>query len=285
MPDEEAIPGGHMKIRVLGPMTLHHDDNSATPTAPKPRSILALLLLHANQTVPVSAMVQELWGDSPPVSALTTLQTYILHLRRALSAALGIPTSEVAKTVLLTTPGGYFLRSVSDDFDLHTYNRLVASGRHALAAGENGTATDLLLDARKLWRGPALADVRPGRMLEPQVKRLEESHLTTIEQSIDARLRLGRHQEVLAELSGLVSEYRLHENLYAQFMVALHRSGRREEALRVFQRLRGTMTEELGLEPSKRVHVLQHAILTDDPSLEVAPRKDGLVQLLDQIMR
>jgi len=88
---------------------------------------------------------------------------------------------------------------------------------------------------------------------------------------------------VLSELSGMLAEHRLHENLHAQFMVALHRSGRRQEALGVFQQLRRTMADELGLEPSKRLHILQQAILADAPALDVAPRNDGLAQLLDQV--
>jgi DNA-binding SARP family transcriptional activator len=172
----------------------------------------------------------------------------------------------------------------SDQFDLHQYEQLAAVGRRALAAGENAIAADQLTQAHQLWRGPALADVRVGQLLEPQVKRLEESRLTTLEQSVEARLRLGRHHEVLPELTGLTTEHRLHENLHAQLMVALHRSGRRQEALRVFHGLRGRLRDELGLEPSKRLHVVQHAILTDDPALDVAPRADGLAQLLDQLV-
>ncbi len=272
-----------MEIRVLGPLSVGCEGASATPTAPKPRSVLALLLMHANQTVPVSALTQELWGHEPPASAHTTLQTYILHLRKVFAAALGTTPTTVAKTVLTTAPGGYLFQIDGDDFDLCRYHLLAAAGRRALAAGDNLTAAELLVQAQDQWRGPALADVRTGPLLQPQVKRLTESHLTTVEMAIEARLRLGHHQELLPELSGMMAEHRLHENLHAQFMVALHRSGRRQEALRVFQQLRTTMTEELGLEPSKRLHLLQQAILSDDPTLEVAPRTDGMVQLLDQL--
>ncbi len=241
------------------------------------------MLLHTNQTVPVSALIQELWGDTPPVSAQTTLQTYVVQLRKILGKALELSVGEVSKAVFITTPGGYQFRNNCEEFDLHNYERLAASGRRALATGENETAAGLLLAAREQWHGPALADVRPGRVTEPQVKRLEESRLNTVEQSMEALLRLGRHQEVLSELAGLITEHRLHENLHAQLMVALHRSGRRQEALSTFHELRSTMTEELGLEPSKRLHLLQQAILTEDPALEVEPRDDGLAQLLDHL--
>lgn len=272
-----------LEIRVLGSLLLNCGDVPATPTAPKSRSVLAALLLNANRTVPVPVLIEELWGDMPPASVLTTLQTYILNLRKLLGRALAVPAPRVAETVLVTRPGGYLFRSIADYFDLRDYERLAMDGRDALAAGDNTKAADLLTSAQALWRGRALADVRPGRVLEPEIRRLEESRLTTVEQSIEARLRLGRHQELLAELSGLVAEHPLHENLHAQLMLALHRSGRRQEALRVFQRLHAGLRSELGLETSRRLRVLQHAILNDDPALEVAPRGDGLAHVLDQL--
>jgi DNA-binding SARP family transcriptional activator len=272
-----------MEIRVLGPLSVRSGSAPATPTAPKPRSVLALLLLQANQPVPVPDLIQELWGDQPPASAMTTLQTYILQLRRRFSDALAIPPATVASTVLVTVPSGYQFRSGSDDFDLPRYQRLATEGRRELATGNDALAADLLLQAQALWRGPALADVPAGPLLRPQVKRLQESRLTTLEQGIEARLRLGRHQEVVSDLAGLTAQYRLHENLHALFMVALHRSGRRQEALRVFQQLRTTMIEDLGLEPSKQLHLLQQAVLADDPKLDLSPREDGKVMLLERL--
>jgi DNA-binding SARP family transcriptional activator len=239
--------------------------------------------LHANQTVPVPDLIQELWGGEPPASALTTLQTYVLQLRKRFRDALAIPTSTVAATVLVTVPGGYQLRSTSDDFDLPRYQRLATEGRRELAAGNDAPAADLLLQAQALWRGPALADVQAGSLLQPQIKRLQESRLTTVEQAIEARLRLGQHQEVISDLAGLTAQYRLHENLHALFMVALHRSGRRQEALWVFQQLRSTMIEDLGLEPSKQLHLLQQAVLADDPKLDLSPRENGKVLLLERL--
>lgn len=272
-----------MEIRVLGPLSVSCGGGSAVPTAPKPRSVLALLLVQANQTVPVADLAQELWGGDPPASALTTLQTYVLQLRKRLAAALRVVPAEVATSTLVTVPGGYQFRTIADDYDLPTYQRLAAEGQRALVAGNDSLAADLLLQAQALWRGPALADVPAGPILLPQVKRLQESRLTTMERSIEARLRLGKHQEVLSDLAGLTAEHPLDENLHGLMMVALHRSGRRQEALRVFQQLRSGMIEALGLEPARQLHLLQQAILCDDPSLEVSPRTNGTVQLLERL--
>jgi DNA-binding SARP family transcriptional activator len=273
-----------MEIRVLGPFAVSCGEADVVPTAPKPRSVLALLLLQANQTVPVSDLVQELWDSEPPTSALTTLQTYILQLRKRLAHALAAPPGNVAKSVLVTVPGGYQFRTATEDFDLPHYLRLAAEGQRALVAGDDALAADLLLQAQGLWRGPALADVPSGPMLVPQVKRLQESRLATIENSIEARLRLGKHQEVLSELAGLTAEHPLGENLHALLMVALHRSGRRQEALRVFQQLRASMVERLGLEPARQLHQLQQAVLADDPLLDYAPPGNpGRLLLLERL--
>jgi DNA-binding SARP family transcriptional activator len=272
-----------MEILILGPLVVSHAGRVATPTAPKPRSVLGLLLVNADQTVQASTLIQDLWGTSPPVSAATTLQTYILQIRKCLGGLLGISVSEVAKRLLVTVPGGYLLRTTSAEFDRRAFDQFASAGRRALAVGDNVEAASLLSRACALWRGQALADVRAGVVAEAQLKALEQVRLNTLEQCIDARMRLGQHQDVLAELTLLVAEHGLNENLCAQLMVALHRSGQRRDALVVFHQLRTSMIEELGLEPSKRLHLLQQAILADDPALEVAPRDDGLIQLLDQL--
>jgi DNA-binding SARP family transcriptional activator len=274
-----------MEILILGPLVLSHGGRGTTLTAPKPRGVLGLLLLNADQTVQGSALMRDLWGPSPPASAVTTLQTYILQIRKRLGELLGVSVAEVAKRLLVTVPEGYLMRTVSAEFDRRSFDQLATAGRRALAAGENVEAASLLSRACALWRGPALADVRVGAAAKAQIKALEQIRLTTLEQCIDARMRLGHHQDVLPDLTLLVAEHGLNENLCAQLMVALHRSGRRREAVSVFHQLRTSMIEELGLEPSKRLHLLQQAILADDPALEIAPRDDGLIQLLDHLVR
>jgi SARP family transcriptional regulator, regulator of embCAB operon len=272
-----------VEISILGPLVLSHNGRAGKLTAPKPRSVLGLLLLNADQPMHAPALIRDLWGPSPPVSAATTLQTYILQIRKCLSGLLRISVCDVAGSWLVTVPGGYLLRTTDAEFDRRSFDRLAAAGRRALARGQNAEAAAVLSRACELWRGAALADIRPGFVAEAQLKALEQEHLTIREQCIDARMRLGQHQDVLPELTLLVADHGLNESLCAQLMVALHRSGQRQDALSVFRRLRASMIGELGLEPSKRLHRLQHAVLTDDPSLEVAPRDDGLIQLLDHL--
>lgn len=258
-----------MYINILGSLQVRQGNDCILPTASKPRKVLALLLTHANQMVPNLALIEELWDENPPKSAMTTLQTYILHLRKSLSAGLGMESSTVAEKILVTKANGYLFKVQSGELDLHRFEQLAARGRKALAEGDNDSAAELLRSALGLWRGPALDDIQAGRLLEAQIIRLEELRLTTLEQRIEADLRLGRHHEVLCELAALATHHSFNENLHAQLMLALHRSGRRSDALMVFRRLRTALTEELGLEPSLKIQQLHQAILSSDPAIEL----------------
>ncbi|MET7368707.1 AfsR/SARP family transcriptional regulator [Streptomyces sp. NPDC005566] len=257
-----------MDIDVLGALTVREQGVSVTPTAPKPRQVLALLALNPDQVVPVTTVIEELWGTQPPRSARPTLQTYILQLRELIGTALrtsddAAPRS--AKDVLMTVPGGYLLRSGEGHSDVREFERLASIGYRAMDAEDYPQAAKRLSEALSLWTGQALADVQTGPHLEPQVKRLEESRLCALDQRIDAALRLGRHRELLAELTVLVSRYPTHESLCGQYMLALHRSGRRGEALNAYQRLRTTLVRDLGLEPSATLVKVQRSILASGP--------------------
>ncbi|MFD5806487.1 AfsR/SARP family transcriptional regulator [Streptomyces sp. NPDC127020] len=262
-----------MDIEVLGALSVREHGVSITPTAPKPRQVLALLALHADRVVPVSALIEELWDDEPPRSARTTLQTYVLQLRELIAAALaaGGECDVTAKDVLVTLPGGYRLDSRGGRVDFREFEQRAGAGYRAVDAEDFTGAARRLREALSLWTGSALADVSAGSRLGLEVKRLEESRLCALDQRIEADLRLGRHRELLSELTVLVNRHRMHESLHGQFMVALHRSGRRGEALSVYQRLRATLVHELGLEPSTTISRLQRSILT--AAAETAPAR------------
>ncbi|MFD5632499.1 BTAD domain-containing putative transcriptional regulator [Streptomyces sp. NPDC127072] len=279
-----------MQIDVLGILDVRENGVCIAPSAPKPRQVLALLALHADQVVPVSALIDELWAGRPPRSGRTTLQTYVLQLRDLITLALEQDTPPApapvsaavpgaapavsaaapagrrsAKDVLVTAPGGYMLVSGGGSSDVREFDRLAGMGYRALDAGDVKDAARLLREALALWGGAAFADVQAGARLQMEAMRLEESRLCALDQRIEADLRLGRHRELLAELTVLTSRYRTHENLHAQFMLALHRSGRRGEALDAYHRLRTTLVRDLGLEPSARLRRLQQSILTAAP--------------------
>ncbi|MEV7598173.1 AfsR/SARP family transcriptional regulator [Kitasatospora sp. NPDC089797] len=258
-----------MEIRVLGALDVRVCGVSVVPTAPKPRQVLGLLALRADQVVPARVLAEELWSGRPPRSARTTVQTYVLQLRdlidRALTGAGAAAGVSCAKDVLVTSPGGYMLNSGGGMTDVREFERLAGAGYRAMDGDDFPLAARQLGEALALWRGPALADVPLGGQLAVEAKRLEETRLCALDQRIEADLRLGRHRVLLAELTVLVDRYRTHESLHGQYMVALHRSGRRSEALEAYQRLRNTLVRELGMEPSAGLRRLQRSILLAGP--------------------
>ncbi|GGM52695.1 hypothetical protein GCM10012275_24610 [Longimycelium tulufanense] len=245
----------------MGPLSLRLGSSEATPSAKKERRILSLLLLNYSRVVPVSLMIDELWGAAPPKRALATVQTYILNIRKSLVRALRADSKTVYRDLLVTRSGGYLFNCASVVFDLQEYRKLESAGRKALDAGDDRAAVRSLRRADNLWDGPPLAGVELGLPLEVEVTRLNQSRLTAMELRIAAELRLGRHADILSELAALALQHPFHENIHAYLMVALYRSGRRTCALEVFQRLRSKMTAELGLEPSAKLRQLQEAIL------------------------
>jgi DNA-binding SARP family transcriptional activator len=257
-----------MRYRILGQLTVQSGGNTGGLTAPKPRKVLALLLVRANLVLPVDTLSTELWGDDPPPSAQTTVQTYIMQTRRMLAHTFGISSAEVARDIMVTANGGYQLHVAPGDLDLHESERHATEGRHALDRGDYAAGSALLGQALSLWQDSTLVDVKHGPVLKVEVHRLEEQRLAIWKDRIDAELRLENHHAVLGELGSLAARHPLHEDLQAQYMVALYRAGRRTDALAAFHRLRTTLREDIGLEPSHRIHQLQYAILTADPALD-----------------
>ncbi|MFI6847844.1 AfsR/SARP family transcriptional regulator [Kitasatospora sp. NBC_00085] len=262
-----------MDIGLLGPLRVDQSGVSIVPTAGKPRKVLALLACRADRLVSVEALIEEVWGEHPPRSVQTTLQTYVLQLRGCIAAALdgpapvGLPLG--AKSVLVTEAGGYLLDTQGGTLDSTEFALLCRRGHRAMDVGDHVTASATFRKALELWRGPALVDVQCGLLLEAEARSLEESRLSILGRRIEADLRLGRHHELVGELSGLCAQYPLHEGLQGQLMIALYRSGRRSTALEAYQRLRTVLSRELGLDPSPELRELQSALLDADPGLDL----------------
>jgi DNA-binding SARP family transcriptional activator len=255
-----------LDIEVLGPRVVRYGSISATPTAAKPRTVLAMLAMHANEQVPVDLLINELWGNAPPSTAKTILQTYVMQLRKLISRAIGaahIDEQRDAKRELVTMPGGYVLAASPDSVDRWHFERIVAAAHRARERGEIEAAARQFAEALDCWRGRALLDVQVGDHLRIDLQRLEEARLNAMDCRIEADLRLGRHHELLGELAALVQKYPSHEGLTAHLMVALYRSGRRSDALDVYQTLH-TSLDELGLEPSPPLRRLHHTMLVCD---------------------
>jgi DNA-binding SARP family transcriptional activator len=225
-----------------------------------------MLAMHPDQLVSAAVLIRELWSEQPPVTALRTLQTYVLSIRKALSKITGFKPVDVADQLLVTQDNGYCLRSCDLRLDWLDFMRLADQGRRSLRSGDSGTGIGELEQALGTWRGSVLTDVPTGTVLESRRLMLEEARLDTIEALIDARIEAGLHQEVIAELAALTSEHPYHEGLHAQYMRALALNGRRAAALEIFVRLRTRLIDDIGIEPGYPLQQLQRTILNSHKS-------------------
>jgi DNA-binding SARP family transcriptional activator len=247
-----------MEFRLLGPLEVVGDDGTVELGARKQRQLLALLLVNANQVVSTDRLIDELWGEQAPGTAHNALQVYVSKLRKALPSG-----------TLVTRPPGYVLQVDPDSLDIRRFERLVHAGRGALRAGDVRRARSLLENALGLWRGPALAEFAFDAFAAPEITRLDELRLGALEERIEADLALGAHDEVVGELEGLVAAQPLRERLRGQLMLALYRSGRQAEALSAYRNAREALVDQLGIDPSADLQRLEHAILVQDPALDV----------------
>jgi len=253
-----------MQFNLMGSFEVLGNGRTLTPTATKPRQVLAMLAINAGATVSAEQLIDELWPDGPPSSAKTTVQTYIYHLRKMLSPGDACaPDKEVpwGKEVLGTRPAGYVLAVPRDNVDIFRFQRFMSDGRAALRRGDACQACDPLQQALSLWRGSMLADVVCGPRLKGHCAYFEEQRIEALSLRIEADLETGRHREIIGELRWLVETHHLHEWLYVRLMQALHRAGRRSEALDVYQQLRRLLKEELGLEPAVDARQFHQLIL------------------------
>ena len=257
-----------MEFRILGPLQVCEGGAPLSLGGERQRTLLAILLLDANQVVSGDRLREELWHGNPPDTALTALQGHVFELRKLLE-----PDHEHGSPygVLRTERPGYVLRVQPDDLDLHRFKRLVDEGREALARKSPRVASRLLREALALWRGPPLADVSFESSLQQEIAALEELRLTALELRVEADLALGRHADLVGELQALISDQPLRERLRGQLMLALYRSGRQADALAAYREARDSLVEELGLEPGTELQDLERSILTHDPALELAP--------------
>lgn len=246
-----------MEFRILGPLEVTSNGEHVAIRGRHHPKLLALLLTDAGRMVPAGRLIEALWEDDPPQTAGRQLQNIAGALRKQLSAAAGC---------LEMIGKGYRLTVADGDLDLTRYRALVAEAHRRREAGRLDSARDRLVEALGEWRGPALVGLS-GRLIESVAARLDESRLATIEERIDIDLELGRGPDLVGELGSLQTEHPARQRFAAQFMLALHRSGRTAEALTVYDQTRRLIGETPGLDPDQPLRELHSAILRDDPAL------------------
>jgi len=256
-----------IEFRVLGKIEAVSGGQSLRIDAPKQRSLLALLLIHAAEVLSSDFIIESLWGSDPPTGGVKTLRYHVSKLRSAL---------EPHGDILVSRPPGYILDVAPAAIDSHRFERLVAEAETVLAE-DPVRSGHLLGRALSLWRGRAYADYPYEEFAQAESRRLEELRLTAISLRIDADLALGHRAKVVPELEALVMEHPLREKLWEQLMTALYLSGRQPDALRAYQRACAAFSE-LGTEPSAELAQLEERILLRDVTLESQsppPRQSG----------
>lgn len=246
-----------MEFHILGPLEVLAEGRAVALGGSKQRALLALLVLHANETLTPDRLIDELWGDHPPATAAKTVQAHISRLRKALAADGG---------AVVTRAHGYELELDPGCLDAHRFERLLGDGRCALAAGRPEPALTALQDALALWRGAPLADLAYEPFAQGEIARLEDLRLVALEQLVEAKLALGRHAELVGQLETLIAQHPYRERLRAQLMLALYRCERPAEALQAYQDARCVFVEELGVEPGESLRELERAILARSAS-------------------
>ncbi|PSL52695.1 DNA-binding SARP family transcriptional activator [Saccharothrix carnea] len=260
-PDGTAGGGyrGPVRFSVLGPVEVWLGERDCTPKAPKVLQVLAFLLLRANRTVRTEPLIQELWGEDPPRSALTTIQTYAYQLRR-LFVREGL--AENGEDMLVTRSHGYALYVEPEQLDVHRFWALRDEGRALMQQNRFAEAAPRLRAALDLWSENPLVNVRLGAHLSAYVVDLQEQRRNTQQFAIEAEMELGLHRELIGELRAMTATHPLDEWFHWQLMMVLDRSGRRSEALHVYRSLRSTLNDELGIDPSREVQELHSRLLS-----------------------
>jgi DNA-binding SARP family transcriptional activator len=252
-----------MNISVLGPLRVRCGGVDITPTAGKQAQLLALLALHRQRVVPLTDIIRELWPEAVPRTANAAIHTYISKLRGGVAHAM--PSAD-PKAVLVGTVGGYRMDLPDGAVDHERFDHLTDLGNQLIAGGDDVGASAHFREALGLWSGDPLGELRTGPLLELWKLNLKERRRTVLDRCVDTDLRLGRHQTLISELLVHASQNSSCEQVHFQLMLALHRSGRRIQALEVYRKLRRELIDRFGIEPSARLQALHQAILASDRS-------------------
>ncbi|MEO3975598.1 BTAD domain-containing putative transcriptional regulator [Streptomyces sp. CAU 1734] len=255
-----------MLFRVLGRLEVSIDDRTVVLGKNRQLVILSLLLANVGRSLPVGRIMEAIWNGNPPRTAAEQVQTCIWRLRKSLAQA------GAAGELIETTPNGYALNISPESIDVHRFERQVGEARGLALKGDLSLAASRMRCALSLFRGPILSEIS-SPVVQAVVAKWEERRLVVLEECIRLELECGHRRELIDELSVLVEENPLREQLRAQLMYALHSSGRRAEALEIYRAGRALLIEQLGLEPGRELQAMHQVILADEPPEESAPQQ------------
>ena len=249
---------GRLHVGVLGPFEVRIGGEPAGPAGAKRRGLLAVLALDANSVVPVGRLIDQLWGDEPPASAVNIVQTYVSAWRKALGA-----------DPLVTVGAGYRLELSAAQSDLLSYRELVSRARVAEAQARHAEAARLLGDALRLWRGPALVDLSGEAVHDRLAASVDSERLAATESWARAVLLSGGDPgSVAAELTAVQAREPLRETTTELLMWARSAAGQQSDALEAFSATRRLLRDELGADPGPALAAMHDRVLRADPTLQ-----------------
>ncbi|SDP87710.1 AfsR/SARP family transcriptional regulator [Lentzea jiangxiensis] len=261
-----------LHFRVLGTFEVTRGARRCTPTAQKQRALLALLALHANEFVPTSRIVDQLWARAAPRSAVAALHGYVTAVRRVLTP--GFSSGRASHPVLSTRPSGYVLHLEPHQLDLTRFRQLARHGQAAVAAGDCARAREIFTSALALWRGSPLADLRETGLFDHDISRLEKEYLALLRDRFDVVLCRGDGHLAVCDLEELCGTHPLWERFHEQLMLALCQAERRADALAAYARAYRALSSHAGIEPGPRLRALHQAVLNGDDPFVTGHRHD-----------
>ncbi len=255
-----------LRVGVLGPVAAWEGDQELHLGQPRQQAVLGILAIRANRVISRSELIDAVWGHDAPPSAEGGIYTYIAGLRRIIEPG---RSARGQGRVLVSTAAGYVLHLVPGQPDAVAFEQHLGRARQLRKGGDLAGAVSSLDAALGLWRGVAFAGV-PGPFAETERTRLGELRSAATEERADVLLALGRHEEVVPDLTAMVADQPLRERMRGLLMIALYRSGRQAESLRVFQDGKRALAEELGIDPGLDLARIHQQILSADPALNLA---------------
>lgn len=257
-----------MEFRVLGPVEVAAGGQTASLGRGRRRTILAALLAAGGDTITTDGLIDAVWGDAPPTTARKSLQSHVSRLR-AMLADLQPPDTP---SPVVSAPAGYRLALDAHEVDAVRFVRLSTRAREVLETSPEQAAA-LLDEALGPWRGRAYGELADHPAIRAEASRLEQMRRTAAAHHVDARLAMGRHEEVIGPLELVVAQEPLGERAHGQLMVALYRSGRQGDALAVYEALCDRLRDDLGVDPSPATQRVHQRILRQDPELAGPPSR------------
>lgn len=261
-----------VRLRVLGPVEAEVAGRLVGLGTPKQRALLALLVSRVGEPVTLDVIAEDLWAGNPPRSAITSLQTYVANLRRALEPD---RPPRTPTTVLRTFGQGYLLDSRVVEVDVHHFGERATAGWQAMDRGNPRQALGEFEMALELWRGSPYPEIADVPSLLPEIVRMQELRLSVCEGRCAALLGVGAHAVAVAELEAFTRAHPLREYAYGLLSVGLYRAGRQADALAVLRTNQRQLAEELGISPGPVLQRIEREILNQAPTLDWCPERPG----------